>query len=448
MLRNLGGGENRAISFQTIWGAGDLSTFETQAGSFIDYTTALQINSVWACVSLISDTISALPVDTFIRKDGIAFPYRPRPAWVSRPDAMINSTTFWQQTMISLLLDGNAFIRIFRDPITGQILSMMVLDPMKVAVSRRANGTKRYTYTGEDGKELSSDDILHITGSIVLPGSIRGKSTVDSLKENLGLSMSLESFAARFFGQGTQTSGVIEYPGALTAEQAENLSKSFDRAHKGYRKAHKTGILSGGATFKPTAVANDQAQMLDSRRLAVEDVARIFRVPSFMVGLNERGSQSYGSNEQNAISFVTHTLRPWLAKLEDAFSALLPDTAYLAFNTDDLLRGDYASRIEGYAKMLQNGVMSTNEVRRKENMRPIDGGDVVRVPLTNVNIAAASLNEDETKVAMAQKLIGLGFVPEDVLKSLGLAPIAHTGLPTVQLQNPTTIPSGSYETGE
>jgi len=448
MLRNLGGGENRAISFQTIWGAGDLSTFETQAGSFIDYTTALQINSVWACVSLISDTISALPVDTFIRKDGIAFPYRPRPAWVSRPDAMINSTTFWQQTMISLLLDGNAFIRIFRDPITGQILSMMVLDPMKVAVSRRANGTKRYTYTGEDGKELSSDDILHITGSIVLPGSIRGKSTVDSLKENLGLSMSLESFAARFFGSGTQTSGVIEYPGALSAEQASNLSKSFDQAHKGYRKAHKTGILSGGATFKPTAVANDQAQMLDSRRLAVEDVARMFRVPSFMVGLNERGSQSYGSNEQNAISFVTHTLRPWLAKLEDAFSALLPDTAYLAFNTDDLLRGDYASRIEGYAKMLQNGVMSTNEVRRKENMRPIDGGDVVRVPLTNVNIAAASLNEDETKVAMAQKLIGLGFVPEDVLKSLGLAPIAHTGLPTVQLQNPTTIPQGSYETGE
>ena len=448
MLRNLGGGENRAISFQTIWGAGDLSTFETQAGSFIDYTTALQINSVWACVSLISDTISALPVDTYIRKDGIAFPYRPRPAWVSRPDAMINSTTFWQQTMISLLLDGNAFIRIFRDPITGQILSMMVLDPMKVAVSRRANGTKRYTYTGEDGKELSSDDILHITGSIVLPGSIRGKSTVDSLKENLGLSMSLESFAARFFGQGTQTSGVIEYPGALSAEQAENLSKSFDRAHKGYRKAHKTGILSGGATFKPTAVANDQAQMLDSRRLAVEDVARMFRVPSFMVGLNERGSQSYGSNEQNAISFVTHTLRPWLAKLEDAFSALLPDTAYLAFNTDDLLRGDYASRIEGYAKMLQNGVMSTNEVRRKENMRPIDGGDVVRVPLTNVNIAAASLTENETKVAMAQKLIGLGFVPEDVLVSLGLAPIAHTGLPTVQLQNPTSIPEGSYETGE
>ena len=448
MLRNLGGGETRAISFQTIWGAGDLTSFETQAGSFIDYTTAMSINSVWACVSLIADTISALPVDTYIRKDGIAYPYRPRPAWVARPDAMINSVSFWQQAMISLLLDGNAFVRIFRDPITGQILSMMVLNPMKVTISRKANGTKRYVLADEGNKELSSDDMLHITGSILMPGDIRGKSTVDTLKENLGLSMSLEGFAARFFGQGTQTTGVIEYPGALTAEQAENLSKSFDRAHKGYRKAHKTGILSGGATFKPTAVANDQAQMLDSRRLAVEDVARIFRVPTNMIGLNERGAQSYNSNEQNAISFVTHTLRPWLAKLEDAFSALLPDTAYLAFNTDDLLRGDYATRIEGYAKMLQNGVMSSNEVRRKENMRPVDGGDVVRVPLANVNINAAGLTEDETKVAMAQKLIGLGFVPEDVLKSLGLNPIAHTGLPTVQLQNPTTVPEGSYETGE
>ena len=447
LSRILPGAENRAISFQTIWGAGDISSFETQAGSFIDYTTALTINSVWACVSLISDTISALPVDTFIRRDGIAYPYRPRPAWVSRPDAMINSTSFWQQCMISLLLDGNAFVRIFRDPITGQILSMMVLNPMKVTVSRKANGTKRYTFTGEDGKDLSSDDILHVTGSILMPGDIRGKSTIDTLKENLGLSMSLEGFAARFFGQGTLTQGVIEYPGALSAEQAENLAKSFDRMHKGYKRAHKTGILSGGATFKPTQVANDQAQMIDSRRLAVEDVARMFRVPVDLIGLNN-GGHSYNSVEQRQIAFVTHTLRPWLAKLEDAFSALLPETAYLSFNTDDLLRGDYSTRIEGYAKMLQNGVLSANEVRRRENLRPVDGGDVIRVPLANVNISAASLTENETKVAMAQKLIGLGFVPEDVLKSLGLDPIAHTGLPTVQLQNPTTVPAGSYETGE
>jgi HK97 family phage portal protein len=445
MLRNLSG-ESRAISFQSLWGAGDLTSYETQSSAYVDYNTSLTVNAVWACVSLISDTVSALPVDTYIRKDGIAYPYRPKPAWASKPDMAIPSVAFWQQTMISLLIDGNAFVRLFRDN-SGTIVNMVVLNPLNVNVSRNALGQKFYTTTVEGDKTLSSEEVLHISGSIIMPGEFRGRSPIDTLKENIGLAISLESFAARFFGQGTLTQGVIEYPGALTAEQAENLAKSFDRQHKGFRKAHKTGILSGGAVFKPTTIANDQAQMLDSRRLAVEDVARAYRVPTDMIGLNN-GGQSYNSIEQKQIAFVTHTLRPWLAKLEDAFSTLLIDGAYLAFSTDDLLRGDYATRIEGYSKLLQNGVLSTNEVRRKENMRPIDGGDVVRVPLTNVNISAASLTEDETKVDMAQKLIALGFVPEDVLTVLGLPKIGHTGLPTVQLQNPTTVPAGSYETGE
>jgi HK97 family phage portal protein len=444
MLNNLR--ESRAISFQSLWGAGDLTSYETQSAAYVDYQSSLQVNAIWACVSLISDTISALPVDTFIRKDGIATPYRPRPAWVIKPDLMIPSVAFWQQTLISLLTDGNAFVRIFRDE-QGNIINMMVLNPLSVTVSRNSLGQKLFTYTGETKKILTTDDVLHICGSILLAGELRAKSPIDTLKENIGLAISLESFAARFFGQGTLTQGVIEFPGALSAEQAENLAKSFDRQHKGYRKAHKTGILSGGATFKPTTIANDQAQMLDSRRLAVEDIARAYRVPTDMIGLNN-GGQSYNSIEQKQIAFVTHTLRPWLAKLEDAFSSLLPDYAFLSFNTDDLLRGDYATRIEGYSKMLQNGVFSANEVRRKENMKPIDGGDVVRVPLANVNISAASLTEDETKITMAQKLISLGFVPEDVLTVLGLPKIAHTGLPTVQLQNPTTVPTNSYETGE
>ena len=443
MLGNLG--ESRAISFQSLWGAGDLTSFETQSSAYVDYNTSLTVNAVWACVSLISDTVSALPVDTYVRRDGIAYPYRPKPTWVSKPDVAIPSVAFWQQTMISLLIDGNAFVRMFRDT-RGEIVNMVVLNPLTVQVSRNALGQKFYTSTVEGNKILTNDDVLHIAGSVLFPGEFRGKSPIDTMRENVGLAISLESFAARFFGQGTLTQGVIEYPGALTAEQAENLAKSFDRQHKGFRKAHKTGILSGGAVFKPTTIANDQAQMLDSRRLAVEDVARAYRVPTDMIGLNN-GGQSYNSIEQKQIAFVTHTLRPWLAKLEDAFSQLLPDGAFLAFSTDDLLRGDYATRIEGYSKLLQNGVLSTNEVRRKENMRPIEGGDVVRVPLTNINISAASLNEDETKVDMAQKLIALGFVPEDVLTVLGLPKIGHTGLPTVQLQNPTTVPDGSYETG-
>ncbi len=357
MLGNLR--ESRAISFQSLWGAGDLTSYETQSSAYVDYNTSLQVNAIWACVSLISDTISALPVDTYIRKDGIATPYRPRPAWVIKPDVSMPSVAFWQQTLISLLTDGNAFVRIFRDD-QGKIVNMVVLNPLAVNVSKNSLGQKLFTYAGETQKLLTSDDVLHISGSIIMAGDSRAKSPIDTLKENIGLAIALESFAARFFGQGTLTQGVIEYPGALTSDQAENLAKSFDRQHKGFRKAHKTGILSGGATFKPTTIANDQAQMLDSRRLAVEDIARAYRVPTDMIGLNN-GGQSYNSIEQKQIAFVTHTLRPWLAKLEDAFSSLLPDYAFLSFNTDDLLRGDYATRIEGYSNMLQNGVFSTNE---------------------------------------------------------------------------------------
>ena len=259
MLGNLGG-ESRAISFQSLWGAGDSTVYETQSSAFVDYHTSLQVNAVWACVSLISDTISSLPVDSYVRRDGIAYPYRPKPSWVAKPDVMLPSIAFWQQTMTSLLIDGNAYIRIFRDS-SNEIINMMVLNPLAVKVSRNALGQKLFHFSGENNKVLTTDDLLHIAGSMLLPGELRGKSPIETLKENIGLAISLESFAARFFGQGTLTQGIIEYPGALSQEQAENLAKSFDNAHKGYRRAHKTGILSGGASFKATTIANDQAQM-------------------------------------------------------------------------------------------------------------------------------------------------------------------------------------------
>jgi len=443
-------GEERAISFQSIWGSGgDLTAFSTQADTLIDQQSATSINAVWACVTLIADTISTLPVDAFVKRDGVTFPYRPKPTWVTQPDFELASTAFWQQTLISLLLDGNAFVRVFRDPNTGDVLNLMTLDPMKVTVNRTAVGQKRFTYEGE-GKSLDSNQILHITGSMLMPGQVRALSPVDKLKENLGLAAALENFAARFFGQGTHTQGVITYPGTLTQEQASNLSRSFDNAHKGFKRAHRTGVLSGGAQFQKTTANPDEAQMLDSRRMAVEDVARAYRVPLNMIGLAEKGAQSYNSNEQNAISFVTHTLRPWIVKLEDAFSTLLPNKAYIDFNVSELLRGDFATRVAGYSSALQAGWMTINEVRKIEDFKPVVDGDTNRVPLANVNLGSASLGEQETKIGMAQKLINIGFKPEDVLSALALPPIPHTGIPSTQLQNPSLVDPANpltYDTG-
>lgn len=450
MLYNLSRSEQRSVSFQSIWGTGgDFTGFGTQSDTIVDQISATTINSVYACVTLIADTISTLPVDAFIKRDGITYPYRPKPSWVSQPDVENSPSAFWQQCLISLLLDGNAFVRIFRDS-KGDVINLITLNPTKVKVTRTAIGQKRFTYEGE-GKQLAADEVLHITGSLLMPGDVRANSPIDKLKENLGLSMALENFAARFFGQGTHTSGVITYPGTLTKEQADNLSRSFDNSHRGYKKAHRTGVLSGGANFVKTSTNPDEAQMLDSRRMAVEDVARAYRVPLNMIGYAEGTAQSYNSNEQNAISFVTHTLRPWIVKLEDAFSQLLPDKAFIDFNVSELLRGDFATRVQGYASALQSGWMTINEVRKNEDLRPVAEGDANRVPLANVNLSAASLTETESKVAMAQKLIAIGFKPEDVLSAMGLPTIPHTGIPTVQLQNPALVDPANpitYDVGD
>jgi len=288
----------------------------------------------------------------------------------------------------------------------------------------------------------------------VRPGNMRGVSRVNALKENFGLALSLEKFASKFFSQGASTQGIIEYPGKLTAEQAKQLQEGFDARHRGWRRSHKTGILSAGATYKPTSVQNDQAQFLDSRRMAIEDVARAFNVPPHLLGLP--GTNSYASVEQNNLAWVTHCLRPIVQKLEGALSPLMArytggETAFIRFRLDGLLRADIQSRYTAYSTALLSGFMTINDVRRLEDLPDIqdDSASTVRVPLANVNVSAANLKEQTERVDMAQRLIQVGFDPAEVLDRLGLPAMGHTGLPSVQLQPISQIdpedPSSEYE---
>jgi HK97 family phage portal protein len=443
-----GNSENRNISFQSIWGAGDTFAFTTEAGTPIDENTAMRISAFYSCVLLISDTISTLPVDAFIRRDGNRVPYRPRPDWVMQPDVDLLRSEHYQQVLVSLLVDGNAFIRIYRDG-RGDIANLVVLDPMRITVRRNpATREIEYVFDNVEAGVVSKDDMLHIT-EMRKPGALRGLSRVSELKDNLGLASALQSFAARFFGQGATVQGIIEFPGNLTREQATNLRDNFDISHKGYRKAHKTGVLSGGAKYTKTGSSPDEAQMLESRKLAIEEIARIFRVPPHMIGITTAGAMSYASVEQNNINFVVHTLRPYLEKVEQAYTTLLPSEAFLKFNVDGLLRGDYTTRIQGYSIGLQAGFYSVNDVRRFEDLRPVDEGDQFRVPLANINIIDAQVVEQAKKVEMAQRLVFAGYDPAQVLKALELPPIAHTGLPSTQLQPVAQIdpldPESVYE---
>jgi HK97 family phage portal protein len=433
MLGNLF--EKRAISFQTIWGSGEDFDSTSQAGTVINSESAFTVNPIFSAISLISDTISTLPLDAFVREGGERRALRPRPAWVLKPDVDTTREAFYGSIIVSLLLDGNSFIRVYTQ--NNQIVNLVVLNPHHVEVKRNGLGRLTFLVQGEK-KPLSSEEVIFIP-DVVRPGSIRGVSRVDALKDNFGLAKALEVYAARFFGYGATTNGIIEYPHDLTFEQSQALASAFDSKHKGLRRSHKTGVLSGGATYKSTSVTNDQAQFLDSRRMAVEDVARAFNIPPHLLGLS--GTNSYASVEQNNLAWVTHGLRPIISKIENALSPLLAlspngQNAFLRFNIDGLLRADINSRMTAYSIGLQSGFLTINDVRRLEDLQSItdESANTVRVPLANVSIADSNLVGMDKKVAMAQKLVISGFDPAQVLASLGLPTISHTGIPSTQLQ--------------
>jgi len=435
-------GEERAVSFQSLFAAGDAFQFTTNSGTVVTQEDSLRIGTVYACVRLIADSISTLPVDTYIRVDGDRRPYRPRPEWLDMPEVGVSRTDHFQQVLVSMLLNGNSFTRILRDD--AGVAGLSVLNPQKVEIKR--DESRRLIYVYDNQYIIQNEDMIHLS-ELRLPGDLRGRSRIELVKENLGLSKALEEFAARFFGQGSHTSGIIEFPGNLTREQAKSLVDGFEEGHKGLRRSHRPGILFGGAKYTTTSVAPDDSQFLQSRQFAVEEILRAFRVPPSMAGVIQSGAQAYASVEMNGIHFVMHTLRPYVTKIEDGYSKLLDSRAFLKFNLDGLMRGDFASRVAGYSSGLQAGWLSINDVRRFEDLRPADGGDTYRVPLANVDLGAAGLTELDRKTMMAQRLINAGFEPAAVLKALDIPAITHTGVAPVLLQQ-VTEPAPSYDVNQ
>jgi HK97 family phage portal protein len=436
MLANLFGerAESRNLSYQQVWGSGvDVSGFSTWSGAVVNQQNSLQLGAVYACVRLLSDTIAALPTDTFVRLNGDRVPYRPRPAWVTEPDGPGSSRIdYMQQIVVSMLLSHGAVVQILRGG-NGDVVALVPLDPTRVDISRNRQTRQREFVIDGGQSVLPAEDVLYIP-EMRRPGALKGVSRVDEVKQTLGLAKALDEFASRYFSNGANTSGIIEFPGNLTQEQAKDLVDTFEAGHRGLRKAHRPGVLSGGAKYEKTGADGEQAQMLESRQFAVEEIARIFRVPPHMIGSLQPGAASYASVEANAIQFVRYSLLPLVAKIEEAHTRILPGDVFLRMNMDGLLRGDSATQAQIFSTALQAGYMSVNDIRRLMDMRPVDGGDQVRVPLANIDLTAAGVVETRERVEMAAKLVQSGYAPEAVLAAMGLPAMPHTGLASNQLQ--------------
>lgn len=430
LLRN--NEEHRAVTYQSLFLTDQLFTPPSLSGVQMNPGTATKVATVFAAVRLIADTIATLPVDTYIRRDGNRTPFRPKPEWVVQPDIdrSVAASDFWQSLLLSVMLSGNAYARIVR--IDGEVVGFRLLDPQRVTVRMNNAGFSEFVF--DNTQVLRAEDVVHIT-DIRRPGALEGMAKVDELKDVLGIARALDEYAARYFGNGTLSSGIINVPGDLTEEQASRLKDQFEKNSKGLRNAHRPNVLTGGAKFEKMSADAAEAQLVEQREFSVREVSRVFKIQPSMLGITDQGSMSRASVEQQHIQFVTITLRPYVHKIEEAFSKLLPGEAFLRFNMDGLLRGDLQSRYTAYSIGMQSGFLSPNDVRRREDLSPVENGDVYRVPLANINLEAAALVETDRRVAMAVRLINVGFEPSEVLSSLGLPEMDHTGLPSVQLQN-------------
>ena len=418
--------ETRSTAFQNLFAAGALFDRPSPTGVHVTQETSLRLSAVYASVRLIADTISTMPLDQFVRVEGTRRPVRPRDGWVDSPSTRHQRATFWQQNLVSLLLDGNIFAHVIRDG-SGEIIDIDILNPTQVEVLE--NG-----FRVEGSRFLRRDEVLHIT-EMLLPGTLRGVSRVEQVKDAVGLGLALDEYAARFFGNGAYAGGVIEWPGEITHQQAKEIVDAWEGGHKGLRRAHRPAVLYGGAKFTPTTVDPSQSQLLAQRHYAVEEVARIFRVPPFMLGVMQEGAVSYRSVEQQMLFFAQHTIQPYAELLEQAYSTLLDNPqSFIKFNLDSLVRADLASRTEAYSKALLAGFMSVNDVRRLEDMEDVPDGDQFRVPLQNVPTSDAQVITLTHKAKIIHSLITAGFTPQSAAKVAGLPELEHTGLASVQLQ--------------
>lgn len=427
--------------------------YASPAGVDVNAETAVRMSTVYACVRLLGDTISSLPLGAYVRRGrnriSYASVYGETPNWVFQPNPESTRLEFYEQVIASLLLEGNAFVLKVMDDM-GEVLELYVLNPRDVLVERPVPGEPvRYRVRDAVGNfsfVLSANEIVHIP-LFRLPGQLLGLGPIGAARITLGSAMAAEVYAASYFGNAANPGGVIEVPGEMTQEQVDDLARDWNINHTGPYRAGKLGVLTGGASFKPLTLNAADAQLLEVRRFGVEEIARLFRVPVSLLGHPVAGAMSFASVEAQNLSFVQHSLRPLLERIEQAFSPLLPESdGFIKFNLDALLRGTTLERYDAYTKGLREGFLSLNDVRAVEDLSPLgEAGDQHRVPLQNIDAADAPEVGMKLRAEIIAQLVQVGFDPQAVLKALDMPTIKHTGVPSTQLQAVSTIDPGAPE---
>ena len=351
----------------------------TASGKYVTERSAMQMTAVYCCVRILSEAVASLPLQFYrYTDDGGKEKAVEHPLYFllhDEPNPEMTSFIFRETLMTHLLLWGNAYSQIIRNG-KGEVVALYPLMPDRMKVDRDEHGRLYYEYTVYDSDDvdgrkgtnkvgrtvrLQPHDVLHIPG-LGFDGLV-GYSPIAMAKNAIGLAIATEEYGSKFFANGAAPSGVLEHPG--TIKDPSKVRESWQATFGGSGNANKIAVLEEGMKYTPISISPEQAQFLETRKFQIDEIARIFRVPPHMIGDLEKSS--FNNIEQQSLEFVKYTLDPWVSRWEQAMvrALLTPDEKkkyFFKFNVDGLLRGDYQSRMNGYATARQNGWMSANDI--------------------------------------------------------------------------------------
>ena len=380
--------------------AGSAYTFYmggTTSGKAVTERSAMQMTAVYSCVRILAEAVAGLPLHLYkYNDDGGKEKAIDHPLYRllhDEPNPEMSSFVFRETLMTHLLLWGNAYAQVIRNG-KNEVVALYPLMPNKMSVDRDENGHLYYTYYGgpdeaiknkEFAVTLQPSDVLHIPG-LGFDGLV-GYSPIAMAKNAIGMAIACEEYGAKFFANGATPGGVLEHPGAI--KDPQRVRESWQAAFGGSSNSNKVAVLEEGMKYTPISISPEQAQFLETRKFQINEIARIFRVPPHMVGDLEKSS--FSNIEQQSLEFVKYTLDPWVIRWEQSIMrALLSNTEkkdyFVKFNLEGLLRGDYQSRMNGYAIGRQNGWMSANDIRELENLDRIPGAEGGDLYLINGNM--------------------------------------------------------------
>lgn len=383
----------------------------TTSGKPVNERTAMQTTAVYACVRILAEAVASLPLHVYeYQDDGGKKLVHDHPLYYllhDEPNPEMTSFVFRETLMSHLLIWGNAYAQIIRDG-AGRVLGLYPLLPDKMDVQRDDRGNIYYVYSRNSDENpmfkeygdirLKAEDVLHIPG-LGFDGLI-GYSPIAMAKNAVGMTLACEEYGASFFANGANPGGVLEHPGVL--KDPSKVRESWNSVYRGVNNAHKIAVLEEGMKYQQIGIPPEEAQFLETRKFQINEIARLYRIPPHMVG--DLDKSSFSNIEQQSLEFVKYTLDPWVIRWEQSLqrSLLLPGEKgkyFIKLNVDGLLRGDYQSRMNGYAVGRQNGWFSANDIREMENMNPIpdeQGGNLYLIngAMTKLEDAGAFAKTD------------------------------------------------------